>query len=264
MKTIYYIGAAFLVFFLVQALDHRVSSAQVYRYKDAEGNWVFTNIPATAKEDFPPEKSPAPEEKEDLQEKLSQSFPAKNLIEQARNATVLITYQKGSQTNVGSGFFINDGGYIITNKHVVKDRNGKFDVHLIDKSKFTIYGAKVSDKYDLALLKLTGYKSPFIAPFDPHQLQVGVPLYAIGSPQGFTHTVTSGIFSGLRESKNGSAYIQTNAQINEGNSGGPLVTEDGKVVGINTSKVVGVGIEGLGFAIPIDIALSEFKDDLQQ
>jgi S1-C subfamily serine protease len=80
-------------------------------------------------------------------------------------------------------------------------------------------------------------------------------------PKDFRHTVTSGIFSGYRKLGD-IAIIQTNAQINPGNSGGPLITGEGKVVGINTSKMVARGIEGLGFAIPIDVALREFADEL--
>ncbi|NVM25780.1 MAG: trypsin-like peptidase domain-containing protein [Desulfobacterales bacterium] len=77
------------------------------------------------------------------------------------------------------------------------------------------------------------------------------------------HSVTSGIYSGIREF-NRQDYIQTNAQINPGNSGGPLVTKDGRVTGISTWKVAGPQVEGLGFAIPINIALKEFERYLGQ
>ena len=72
------------------------------------------------------------------------------------------------------------------------------------------------------------------------------------------HSVTSGIYSGIREFDR-QQYVQTNAQINPGNSGGPLVTKDGKVIEINTCKVAGPQVEGLGFAIPINVALKEFE-----
>jgi S1-C subfamily serine protease len=116
----------------------------------------------------------------------------------------------------------------------------------------------VSKVYDLALLKIDGYKCPYIQPKDPTSIPSGSTLYAIGSPLGLTHTITSGVLSGIR-TIDGKHSIQTNAQINPGNSGGPLITEDGYVIGINTTKLMAVGIEGIGFAIPINIALSEFK-----
>jgi len=84
-----------------------------------------------------------------------------------------------------------------------------------------------------------------------------------GMPQGFMHSVTSGIFSAFRNF-HGTPMIQTNAQINPGNSGGPLITKSGKVVGINTIKSVGFALEGLSFAIPIDIAFMEFESYLRK
>jgi hypothetical protein len=137
-------------------------------------------------------------------------------------------------------------------------------IFLVDDTELPVSVIATSYCCDLALLRLEGYKTPFIEPADVEELSHGKALYAIGSPVGLSlkHTVTSGIFSGFREFEEGpfegSQYLQTNAQINKGNSGGPLVTEDGRVVGINTWKVLGQEVEGLGFAIPISIALDEF------
>jgi serine protease Do len=138
-------------------------------------------------------------------------------------------------------------------------------IFLVDDTEFPVSIVSTSYGYDLALLRLAGYRTPFIEPANVKGLSHGETLYAIGSPMGLNlrHTVTSGIFSGLREFKEGpheaGAYIQTNAQINKGNSGGPLITQEGKVIGINTWKFAGPKVEGLGFAIPIDIALGEFE-----
>ncbi|MBW1678385.1 MAG: trypsin-like peptidase domain-containing protein [Deltaproteobacteria bacterium] len=194
----------------------------------------------------------------DLEAQLAENFPPKNRIERARNASVLIQTESG----FGSGFFITGDGYILTNKHVVKGHD-RFRVVLADSSlRFDIYRVeKMSEKYDLALLKLEDYKCPFLEAADSVQLAQGDPLYAIGMPEDLRHTVTSGIFSGYRKLLD-IAIIQTNAQINPGNSGGPLITKEGKVVGINTSKIICRGIEGLGFAIPIDVAFQEFADEL--
>jgi S1-C subfamily serine protease len=139
---------------------------------------------------------------------------------------------------------------------------------LVDGTEFPVSIVSKSYSHDLALLRLAGYGTPFIEPADVKRIPHGSTLYAIGSPMGLNlrHTVTSGIFSGLREFKGGrleaGAYIQTNAQINRGNSGGPLITQEGTVIGINTWKFAGQKVEGLGFAIPIDIALDEFESYL--
>ena len=138
-------------------------------------------------------------------------------------------------------------------------------IFLVDDTELSVSIISTSYHHDLALLRLQGQKTPFIEPAGVDGLSHGDPLYAIGSPVGLSlkNTVTSGIFSGMREFKSGpfygSPYVQTNAQINKGNSGGPLVTEDGKVIGINTWKVFGQMVEGLGFAIPIGVALKEFE-----
>jgi S1-C subfamily serine protease len=84
---------------------------------------------------------------------------------------------------------------------------------------------------------------------------VGDRLYTVGNPSGLAYTVTSGVFSGER-GEGGERLLQTDAPINPGNSGGPLITADGQVVGINTS--VARGLQGIGFAIPIETAFNEF------
>lgn len=129
---------------------------------------------------------------------------------------------------------------------------------LADKTELNANEVAISEKHDLALLKLEGYQTPFIKPGNAKRLAQGDTLYAIGNPMNMSHSVTSGIFSGFRED-----LIQTNAQISPGNSGGPLITVDGEVVGVNTQKIVDKYAEGLGFAIPIDIVMREFNNYIQ-
>ena len=129
---------------------------------------------------------------------------------------------------------------------------------LADKTELNANEVAASEKYDLVLLKLEGYQTPFIKPGNAKGLAQGDTLYAIGNPMNMNHSVTSGIFSGFREN-----FIQTNADVSPGNSGGPLVTVDGEVVGVNTQKIVSEYAEGLGFAIPIDIVLGEFNNYIQ-
>ena len=135
-----------------------------------------------------------------------------------------------------------------------------YDVSLIDGTSFKIYNIETSDHYDLALFKLNASDCPFIQLNTEKDLQQGTQLFTIGNPSGLTYTVTAGIFSGYRDMK-GQKFIQTDASINPGNSGGPLVTEDGKLVGINTSILLGT--QGIGFAIPAHIIKQEFGNVAQ-
>ena len=172
--------------------------------------------------------------------------------------------QTSDQTVSGSGFFITDSGYILTNNHVVE---GTSEVNIIlsdgTQEKATIVG---SDPYsDIAVLKADG-KVPAVATLgNSDALEPGESVIAIGSPLGdFKNTVTVGVVSATgRSIDTGNGYqieglIQTDAAINHGNSGGPLVDLAGEVIGINTLIVRNTGsgdvAEGLGFAIPINTA----------
>jgi hypothetical protein len=128
---------------------------------------------------------------------------------------------------------------------------------LADTTELMAEEVAISEKHDLVLLKLEGYQTPFIKPGNAKRLAQGDTLYAIGTPMSMGHSVTSGIFSGFREN-----YIQTNAEISPGNSGGPLITADGEVIGVNTLKLVHLFAEGICFAIPIHIVFKEFKSFL--
>ena len=202
-------------------------------------------------EDKPPPVQP--QKSRDLQEQLTLNFPPRNAVEKARNATILVQSSKG----VGSGFFITKDGFILTNKHIVNP-SGTHKIVLIDGTQLELQGVKgISEKYDIALLKLDGYKCPYIEPFDARRLSARTSLYAIGMPMGLTHTVAPGIFSGSK-SIDDLTYIQTTAPITYINSGGPLVTQFGRVVGVNTQKLVGQTGEGSSYAVPVFDALAEF------
>ena len=139
-------------------------------------------------------------------------------------------------------------------RNTVRNLSKSFTIILVDNTELYAELVATSQNHDLALLKLSGYKTPSLIPGAPYQLAQGNPVYAIGNPANLRNTVTSGIFSGFEGN-----FIQTNAQINPGNSGGPLVDAQGKVLGVNTKKKVGSAIEGLGFVIPIQIAMNEFR-----
>jgi serine protease Do len=161
---------------------------------------------------------------------------------------------------LGSGFFINEEGYLITNFHVIENetqisievyhhRNGQLDrrsykqVRIIAMNKFA----------DLALLKVEDKDAPkfaWVLLGDSDTLSAGDRVFAIGSPLGLERTVTEGILSTKTRQIAGELYMQTTTQINPGNSGGPLFNLKGEVVGVTNMKLA-FG-EGLGFAIPVD------------
>ncbi|MEF7613901.1 Do family serine endopeptidase [Aquincola sp. MAHUQ-54] len=164
----------------------------------------------------------------------------------------------------GSGFIVSSDGLILTNAHVV-DGAKEVTVKLQDRREFR---AKVlgSDKAtDVAVLRVEAKNLPVVRLGDPKQLQVGDPVLAIGSPYGFEQTATQGIVSAKGRSLPGDAYvpfIQTDAAVNPGNSGGPLFDGSGSVVGINAQIYSQTGgYQGLAFAIPIDLAL-KVKDQI--
>ncbi len=178
------------------------------------------------------------------------------------------------QTVSGSGFFVSDQGYIITNNHVVEGTTG---VNIVlsngTQEKATIVG---TDQYnDIAVLK-TEARVPAVAKLgNSDVLKPGETVIAIGSPLGeFNNTVTVGVVSAMgRSIDTGQGYqmdglIQTDAAINQGNSGGPLVDLAGEVIGINTLIVRNTGsgavAEGLGFAIPINTAQAVAQQIIQK
>ena len=153
---------------------------------------------------------------------------------------------------LGSGVIMSEDGYIITNAHVVEDAR-RFIVELYDRRNYEAALLGVDKSSDLALLKIT---APNLIPAEwgnSNKVEVGAMVWAVGSPYGFQQTVTSGILSGKdRPGEGGNrkkALLQTDAAVNPGNSGGPLVDAQGKVIGINTS-IFGETFQGISFAVP--------------
>ena len=134
-------------------------------------------------------------------------------------------------------------------------QQSRFRITLADGSEKSALLYRVSNDFDLALLKLNGYRTPFLPAADGGKLALGQRVFAIGSPLQLKNSVTSGVISNFRD-----RYIQTNAEIYPGNSGGPLVTENGQVLGVNTMKMITEKFEGLGFAIAISYVTKEFSE----
>lgn len=164
----------------------------------------------------------------------------------------------------GSGFVIGADGLILTNAHVVRDAK-EVTVRLHDRREFRAQVVGVDGATDVAVLKIAARDLPTVVTGDPKWLEVGDYVLAIGAPFGFESSATSGIVSAKGRSLPGDSYvpfIQTDAAVNPGNSGGPLFDANGRVVGINAQIYSNSGgFEGLAFAIPIDVAL-HVKDQL--
>ncbi len=185
-------------------------------------------------------------------------------------AVVSIAVSGGRNSGTGSGFFLDSDGFILTNNHVVESaaNRGRITVETSDGKKYpaTLIGRDSS--YDLAVLKINVQSAPTLQLGNSDKVMVGDSVIAIGSPLGFSGTVTAGIISSKnRAVTTGNGFgessfinaLQTDAAINPGNSGGPLVDSTGAVIGVNSAiATLGVssqaGSIGLGFAIPINQA----------
>ncbi len=182
-----------------------------------------------------------------------------------RTTTSVMSFFGGSQeqTGDGSGVIYTADGYIITNYHVisnaVESRNSKIDV-FVGNNKSNSYPATVigyNISCDLAVIKIDAKNLSPVELGDSSELNVGQYVVTIGAPGGleFMGSVTYGIISGLDRTVSTSAglkLIQTDAAINPGNSGGALLNAEGKLIGINSSKIASVEFEGMGFAIPVN------------
>lgn len=163
---------------------------------------------------------------------------------------------------IGTGIVLSENGYILTNQHLAKNKNSRVTVTLENGSAIQGKTIWVEKNLDLAIIKIDSKDLIPAKLGDSTDLKIGESVIAIGNPLGleFQRSVTSGIVSGLNRSitfeENGNNVfmedlIQTDASINSGNSGGPLINSNGEVIGINTVKITTA--EGIGFALPINV-----------
>lgn len=187
----------------------------------------------------------------------SKSSTVNLLADKVGHAVVLIQ----TPTSLGSGFIINKDGYVVTNQHVIAgehrltvtlfERDGG---ELIKKQFENVRIVATHPDADLALIQLmddNGREFPFVPIGDSESLEAGQVVFAIGNPLGLERTVSQGIISIKNRQMDGRLYIQTTTEINPGNSGGPLFNLYGEVIGVNNMKAASVGVEGLGFSIPV-------------
>jgi tetratricopeptide (TPR) repeat protein len=163
---------------------------------------------------------------------------------------IVISDSTGQETALGSGFLVSADGKIVTNYHVIKGANSA-TVKLSNGSIFPVNGVLAVDQAkDLALLKVAGKNLPFVSLAINDAPRVGDRVVAIGSPLGLEGTVSDGIVSAFREDAKGNKWIQTTAPVSHGNSGGPLLDMNGKVVGVITLGVDPQLGQNLNFATP--------------
>ena len=176
--------------------------------------------------------------------------------------------QNSTATATGSGIIISEDGYILTNNHVVSSSSSESYYAVSEATKLTVtlfndeteYEAKVvgtDEQTDLAVIKIDKTGLPKAEFADSDNIKVGEFAMAVGNPLGMESSITCGVISAVNRKitdSDGKSYtlIQTDAAINAGNSGGALVNSQGQVIGVNTLKLQGEGIEGMGFAIPIN------------
>ncbi len=197
-----------------------------------------------------------------------------DIYKTAKLATVYITstavrrdffYQPVASQSLGSGFLINESGFILTNFHVISG-SSRIQVTLSDQTQYYATALDTDRSDDLALIKITPKrKVDFLRLGDSEHLQVGQKVLAIGNPFGLEGTLTVGVVSSIGRAIEGEnqqrleGMVQTDAAINGGNSGGPLLDSSGSVVGINTA-ILGQTNMGIGFALPIDRAKALLAD----
>jgi serine protease Do len=190
----------------------------------------------------------------------TQTKQAKTTIEKCVDRVSEAVVKVSSPAGIGSGFFLNEDGYLITNYHVI-EKETKIEVTMFQKTKDGFEKKQfkkvkieaINSFIDLALLKvedLGGVKVKYVPLGNMDNVKVGERVFAIGSPLGMERTVTDGVISTVNRAFQGLVYIQTNTNINPGNSGGPLFNLAGEVIGVTNMGYIFFG--GLGFAIPVD------------
>jgi putative serine protease PepD len=191
---------------------------------------------------------------------VSDDGTAKQVYDGATDAVAYISAVSQQGQGTGSGFVVSSDGLIVTNQHVV-DGATQVAVKIgTDGEQLPAEVVGIDPSQDLALLKVDAKDLPTLELGDSDSVEVGDDTYAIGNPYGLDHTLTTGVVSALNrdlQAPNGatiSGAIQTDAALNPGNSGGPLLDGDGKVIGVNaqiaTGGTEGGGNVGIGFAIP--------------
>lgn len=154
-----------------------------------------------------------------------------------------------AQTPIGSGFFVKTG-YIATNHHVIKGTQQISAKSVANQTRYTVEEiVAIDEKHDLAILRVSGSSPPILSLENSDEIEIGETVYTVGNPIGLEGTVSKGIVSSMRDFGRG-PLIQIDAPISPGNSGGPVLNEKGKVIGVSVSGYQGTGVQNLNFAVP--------------
>lgn len=182
----------------------------------------------------------------------AQSFDSAEITKKVAAAVVLIKGTTDTGDVLGTGFVISSDGKIATNLHVIEDFRHA-GVELASGEKYDSFSVLAFDsRKDIAIIKIPGFDLPFVPLGNSNNVQVGEPVLVVGSPLGLQGSVTTGVVSSIRDDPTGGGFkvLQTDASVNPGNSGGPLVNRRSEVIGIVTFKIR--GSENLNFAIPVN------------
>lgn len=213
---------------------------------------VIVNATKTVQADFNNSPFNSPDIPDELRDYFGKFFDPKNGNNQNQRST----------PSFGSGFILTSDGYIMTNNHVVSN-SSEILITLSDETVLEAQLIGSDPRSDLALLKVDGRNLPIVSVATADNLKVGEWVLAIGSPFGFSHTVTAGIVSGKQRKLPDESYvpyIQTDVAINPGNSGGPLFNLSGDVVGVNAQIYTRTGgFMGVSFAIPSETMMDVFN-----
>lgn len=184
------------------------------------------------------------------------AFPAQAINFNADTVfkSVVVIY---SGNSVGSGFALGPSK-IITNAHVIENTHESYALTYNDSKVYNLKLLAIDKAADLAVLQISGKKLPALTIGDVAKLSTGVDLYVVGAPENLQYSITKGILSAKERLVGRYSYIQTDAPVNSGNSGGPLLNESGEVIGVNTLKITDA--EGIGLAIPMS-TVSKFLLD---
>jgi hypothetical protein len=182
----------------------------------------------------------------------AQSFDSAEITKKVAAAVVLIKGATDTGDVLGTGFIISSDGKIATNLHVIEGLRHA-GVELASGEKYDSFSVLAFDpRKDIAIIKIPGFDLPYVPLGNSNNVQVGEPVLVVGSPLGLQGSVTTGVVSSIRDDPAGGGFkvLQTDASVNPGNSGGPLVNRQSEVIGIVTFKIRGT--ENLNFAIPVN------------
>jgi len=190
------------------------------------------------------------------------SWDTAALPENPVKTSIDATFSIKSGHNLGTGFFITQNGFAITCRHVVENSESQVAV-LNDGREFPIGVISLNDRYDLALIMvITDKETPYLSVRDPYTMAPGDRVFAVGNYLGLQSAITDGLFTGLRKNTaTNNNVIQFSAPANPGNSGGPLLDENGKVVGVVSWKIIsqkGIPVKDEGFAVPSGYLVQEY------